>query len=58
MYFSLKLGKYFFFKDFIYLFDRERAQVGREAGREREREAGSLLSRELDMGLDPRTQGS
>ena len=47
--------KKFFFKDFIYLFDRERLQVGREAGREREEEAGSLLSRQLDVGLDPRT---
>ena len=27
----------FFFKDFIYLFDRQRLQAGREAGRERER---------------------
>ena len=46
-----------FFKDFIYLFDRERSQVDGEAGREREREreAGSLLSREPDVGLDPRT---
>ena len=44
-----------FFKDLIYLFDRERSQVGREAGREREEEAGSLLSREPDAGLDPRT---
>ena len=44
-----------FFKDFIYLFDRERSQVGREAGREREREAGSPLSREPDVGLNPRT---
>ena len=26
---------FFFFKDCIYLFDRERSQVGREAGRER-----------------------
>ena len=24
---------FFFFRDFIYLFDRERSQVGREAGR-------------------------
>ena len=38
---------------FIYL--TERSQVGREAGREREEEAGSLLSREPDAGLDPRT---
>ena len=43
------------FKDFIYLFDRERLQVGREAGRERGREEGSLLSVEPDAGLDPRT---
>ena len=33
--------------------ERERAQVGREA--EREREAGSQLSREPDTGLDSRT---
>ena len=45
----------YFLKDFIYLFDRERSQVDGEAGREREREAGSLLSREPDAGLDPRT---
>ena len=44
----------FFFKDFIYLFDRQRSQVGREAGKE----AGSLLSREPDVGLDPRTPRS
>ena len=55
--------KKFFLKIFIiYLFDRERSQVGREAGRERERErqeeAGSLLSREPNVGLDPRTLGS
>ena len=45
----------FFFKDCIYLFDRERSQVSREAGREREEEAGSLLSREPDARRDPRT---
>ena len=46
-----------FLKDFIYLFDRERerSQVGREAGREREEEAGSPLSREPNAGLNPRT---
>ena len=45
----------FFFKIlFIYLAKRERAQ----AGGVREGEAGSLLSRELDMGLDPRTPRS
>ena len=48
----------YFFKDFMYLFDRQRLQVGREAGRERGKEAGSPLSREPDVGLDPRTLGS
>ena len=47
-----------FFKDFIYLFDRQRSQVGREASRERGEEADSLQSREPDEGLDPRTLGS
>ena len=48
----------FIFFNFIYLFDRERSQVGREAGRERGRKAGSPLSREPDAGLNPRTLGS
>ena len=39
-----------FFKDFIYLFERVRA------GEITEREADSLLSKEPDAGLDPRTQ--
>ena len=39
---------------FIYLFDRERSQVGKEAGRGGG-EAGSLSSREPDVGLHPRT---
>lgn len=43
-----------FFKDFIYLLDRERSQAGREVGRERG-EAGSPLSRKTEAGLDPRT---
>ena len=43
----------FFFKDFIYLFDREREQV--EGAAEGEDEAGSPLRREVDMGLDLRT---
>jgi len=50
------------FKDFIYLREREnetdteRTQTGGAA--EGEGEAGSLLSREPDTGLDPRTLGS
>ena len=44
---------------FIYLTERERererSQAGREAGRERGREAGSLLSKEPDAVLDPKT---
>ena len=43
---------FFFLKDFIYYL------VSREAGREREEEAGSPLSREPHVGLDPRTLGS
>ena len=48
----------FFLKDFIYLFDTEREITSRQRGRPREEEAGSLLSREPDVGLDPRTLGS
>ena len=48
-----------FFKDFIYLFIRQTEiisrQTGRQRDREREKEAGSPLSREPDAGLDPRT---
>ena len=52
----MKCYKYLFFIFLnFYLFDRERSQVGREAGREREEEAGSLPSRETDVGLNPRT---
>ena len=54
-------GFYLFFKRFylfIYMTERERAhtQAGREANGQGE--AGSLLSREPDAGLDPRTLGS
>ena len=52
---------FFVFYDFIYLFDRESSQVGREAGAGGGGvggEAGSLLSREPDAGFDPRTLGS
>jgi len=48
----------FFFKDFIYLFDREREHKQGEWQAEAEREAGSPPSRETDVGLDPRTLGS
>ena len=46
-----------FFKDFIYLFDRERVQERAQAGEtaEGEGEAGILLSKEPDVELDPRT---
>ena len=44
---------------YIYLRERERAikipHVGRESGRERAGEAGSLLSKGPDVGLNPRT---
>ena len=40
----------YLFKDFIYLYDRERERA--QAG---EREAGFPLSREPHAGLDPRT---
>ena len=43
----------FFFKDFFYLFERERAQAG--GGAEEEEEAESPMSREPDTGLGPRT---
>ena len=46
-----------FFKDFFYLFDRLRSQQAKRQA-EREEEAGSLLSREPDGGLDPRSLGS
>ena len=45
---------FFFFLDFIYLFESEREH---EQGGRGEREADSLLSRELDTGLDHRTKG-
>ena len=39
IFFFFKWGVCFiFFKDFIYLFDREKSQVVGEAGRERERD--------------------
>jgi len=50
------LSFYFFFKDFIYLFDREHKRGKQQA--EGEGEAGSPLGREPDAGLDPGTLGS
>jgi len=47
---------FYFFKDFIYSFDREGTQA-RGVG-EGEGEAGFPQSREPDAGLDPRTLGS
>ena len=54
---------FFFFKDFIYLFHRQRSHVRQrsqvaERQAEREEKAGSPWSREPDAGLDPRTLGS
>lgn len=53
---------FFFFKDFIYLFVRERASESEhrqtEWKAESEGEAGSLRSKEPDVGLDPRMLGS
>jgi len=51
---------FFFFKDFIYLFDRERhtAREGTQAAGVGEGEAGFLRSREPDAELNPRTLGS
>jgi len=48
----------FFFKDFIYLFDRDTAREGTQSGGVGEREAGFPLSGEPDVGLDPSTLGS
>jgi len=45
-----------FFKDFIYLFEREHEKRGDSEGEaEEEGEADSPLSKEPNVGLDPRT---
>ena len=56
---------FFFKKDFVYLFDIYRKRKGKRASHkqrehqvEGEGEAGSLPSREPDMGLYPRNLGS
>jgi len=53
-------SSFFFFLKilFIYLTEREIARAGTQAGGVGEGEAGFLLSREPDVGLDPRTLGS
>ena len=47
---------FFFFKDFIYVTERQPAREGtqQESGRGRSR----LIAEEPDVGLDPRTPGS
>ena len=47
----------FFFKDFIYLRETEWKRGARSDSRGEGEEAGSLVTRELDVGLDPRTPG-
>ena len=48
---------FFLKKDFMYLFDRDTAREGTQAGGVGEGEAGFPLSRELDVGLHPRRAG-
>ena len=55
IYLTLEL---FFLRFFIYLFVRESEHRQTERQAEAEGEAGSLLSKEPDVGLDPRTPGS
>ena len=52
------LSKHLFFKDFIDLFVTERERAHKQGEWQAEGEAGSLLSREPDEGLDLRTLGS
>ena len=51
-------ASFFFFKDFIYLTERNTAREGTQAEGMVVGEAGFLLSREPDVGLDPRPLGS
>ena len=53
---SQDFKNFFFFKDFIYLFMRDRER-GRERQRHRQREKQAPC-RKPDMGLDPRSPGS
>lgn len=47
-----------FLKDFIYLTQRDTVREGTQAGQVAEGEAGFPLSRDPDVGLDPRIPGS
>ena len=47
-----------FFKDFIYLTERQPAREGTDAGGVGEEEAGSQRSKEPDVELNTRTLGS
>ena len=55
---SLLDRKSFFLIKILYLFISQTEITSRQRGRQREEEAGPLLSREPDAGLDPRTLGS
>ena len=48
----------FFFKDFIYLFDRETARERGNTAGEWERKKQAPRAEEPDVGLDPGTPGS
>ena len=51
----MNMLNYFFFKDFIYLFDTEREHTRVKQQAEGEGEADAPLNGEPDTGLDPRT---
>ena len=51
------VSNFYFFKDFIYLTERDTAREGTQAGGAGEGEEGSPLSRDPNAGLDPRTLG-
>ena len=53
-----KIDILFFFRDFIYLFERENERQRAREGSGSEGEADPLLSREPYAGLDPGTPGS
>ena len=49
------LAHYFFLRFYLFEKEREWAKEGAQAGEEAEEEADSLLNKEPDVGLDPRT---